>query len=422
MAHRRRVGIRGANPDRKKKHKRCKKRMSLQKVYDKLFAQNCGMDLQWCDDGFSLEKLYELAGKEDRVLTITLRHESPSEQIWGNSITCCIIYTERERLHLLENLKNDVSTFGKVRAKYLLSEFTNEQIDRLKSEGFDSQDAIEILIAPQLTPSNVYGSEEKRELNTIEIPLAPEPPLEELKFQFYGLCRFLEDGMILTPSEHVDFLALKLIFNMKLTDDEKLEVYDGEGKIHNNEVARSYLLFRSRMTTLSEEKKAAQTKLESIRLQERCAYIDSELKKMGSSVEKLKIANVKVCGHILYNVIRFHERRLNVTGHYPIYLDLKGYVHIGLRHIKEWQFCDYFAERDKFQLNESDVITTLQNVVDVINDDYQAKKEVRPDYLYRKYGRDCIYLYGDYYMIHIAADGRIENFSKVVDKKAMEQS
>ena len=60
--------------------------------------------------------------------------------------------------------------------------------------------------------------------------------------------------------------------------------------------------------------------------------------------------------------------------------------------------------------------------MDVINDDYQAKKEVRPDYLYRKYGRDCIYLYGDYYMIHIAADGRIENFSKVVDKKAMEQS
>ena len=227
MAHRRRVGIRGANPDRKKKHKRCKKRMSLQKVYDKLFAQNCGMDLQWCDDGFSLEKLYELAGKEDRVLTITLRHESPSEQIWGNSITCCLIYTERERLHLLENLKNDVSTFGKVRAKYLLSEFTNEQIDRLKSEGFDSQDAIEILIAPQLTPSNVYGSEEKRELNTIEIPLAPEPPLEELKFQFYGLCRFLEDGMILTPSEHVDFLALKLIFNMKLTDDEKYIAADG---------------------------------------------------------------------------------------------------------------------------------------------------------------------------------------------------
>ena len=418
MAHRKKIGIRDANPARKKKHKKSRKTMSLRKEFDKLLAQSMGMDLQCHDEGFSLEMLYDAAGKEDRVLTITLRPESSSEQIWGNTITCCLIYTERERLFLLENIKKGISTFGKVKAKYLLSEFTQEQIEKLKIEGFDSQDVIKILIAPQLTPSNVYGREEKRELRTIEIPLEPDPPLEELKFQLYGLCHFLEDGMILTPSEHNEFLALRLIFNVKLTDEEKKEIFDDEGKIHNNEVARSYLLFRSRVTSLSEEKKAAQIRLESIRLQERYAYIDSELKKMGSSVEKLKKANVKVCGHILYNVMRFHERRLNAIGRYPIYLDLKSYVHIGLRHIEEWQFGDFFAEKDNFQLKESDVITTLQNVVDEINNDYQAKKQDRPDYLYRKYGRDCVYLYGDYYMIHIAADGRIENFSKVVDKKA----
>ena len=395
--------------------------MSLQIEFNKLLAQGLGMDLQWRDEGFSLEMLYDAAGKEDRVLTITLRPKSSSEQLWGNSITCILIYTERERLHLLENIKKGISTFGKVKAKYLLSEFTYEQIEKLKTEGFDSQDVIKILIAPQLTPSNIYGNGEKRELKTIEIPLDPEPPIEELKFQLNGLCHFLKDGMILTPSEHNDFLALKLIFNVNLTDEEIKEVFDDEGKIHNNEVARSYLLFKSRLTTLSEEKKAAQNKLESIRLQKRYTYIDSELKKMGSSVEKLKKVNVKVCGHILYNVIRFHERRLNVIGRYPIYLDLKGYVHIGLRHIEEWQFGDFFAEKDNFQLKESDVITTLQNVVDVINNDYQAKKQDSPDYLYRKYGKNCIYLYGDYYMIHIAADGRIENFSKVVDKKAKEQ-
>lgn len=115
--------------------------------------------------------------------------------------------------------------------------------------------------------------------------------------------------------------------------------------------------------------------------------------------------------------MRFSETRLSVVGKHPIFLDYEGFIHIGLRNIAEWQFCDYYAERDKFQLNESDVIPTLQRIVDDINEDYQSIKEQRPNYIYRKFGKNSLYLNGDYYMIHIGANGRIENFSKSVDIK-----
>ena len=93
----------------------------------------------------------------------------------------------------------------------------------------------------------------------------------------------------------------------------------------------------------------------------------------------------------------------------------EGYIHIGLRHIKEWKFNDYYAERTMFQLKEEDVIPMLKLVVNAINADYQDKKEQRPDFLYRKFGKNSLYLNGDYYMIHIGKSGRIENFSKSVD-------
>ena len=416
MAHRKKIGIRGASPSRKKKHKKARNPKLLQKEFEKFVAQSCGMGLQWNNDGFSLEKLYEAAGREDRIVTISLRLSSLSGDIWGDSITCRLIYTERDRLHLQENINNGVSTYGKVRAKYLLNEFSSEQIEKLESEGFDSQDVTEILVAPQLAPSNMYGVKEKRKINTIEIPLDSEPPIDEIRFQFEILCHFLRDGMLLIPSEHYDLLALKLILNVKMTDEEKNEVFDKEGRIHNNEVARRFLLFKSRLFVLSDEKKAAQAQLELICLQERYEYLDSELRKMGSSIDKLRKKNAEVCNHILCKVLYFHERRLNAIGRYPIYLDFKGFIHIGLRHIEEWQFGDYYNDKTKFQLKEADVITTLEHVVDDINYDYQAIKQERPDFLYRKYGKSSIYLNGDYYMIHIAADGRVENFSKVVDK------
>lgn len=388
----------------------------IQIQLNKALVQRCGMELDLSDNGYSLERLYEMAGKEDCVVTLSFREGSETEQEWGESLTCCFLYTERERINLMLSIEKGENNYGKVRARYLLFELPDDKVEKLETEGFDSKDVVEVLVAPQSHPENIYRSDAQRKLNQIEIPYEPQLPQDEMKFEFATLCHFLRDNMLLTPSEHIDFLTLKLLFGAKLADSEKALIFDKDGNIHNNSVSRRYLYFKSKVSELSEEKQKLQFKLEALRTKERMSYLNSQLRKMGSSLDKLKAANEGVYNHITQEVQTFTERRLNFIGRFPIFLDYKGYIHIGLRHIAEWRFSDYYADRHVFQFQEKNVISVLNQIVDEINDDYQAIKAERPNFQYRKYGKNCIYHNGDYYMIHIAADGRVDNFSKVAYK------
>ena len=374
-----------------------------------------GMDIERSKNGFSLERLYQLAGKEDRVITVSFRPDSPSAQIWGADITCCLKYSERDRIHLEANIEHRDNHFGMARAHYLLCEWPEELIDKLEEEGFDSMDVVEVQVGPLLNPENVYTGANLRRLNTIDITLEPDTPLNELIFDLWVLNHFRNDGMILTPAENNDFIALRLLFGIPLTEEEDAFVFDENHCIHNNDVARQLLFYKSRLSPLSREKQSQQLRLEKERLLKRMALLDNQLKRMGTNLEKLKKDRNDIYSHILLNIYMFKEVRLNAIGKHPVFLDYEGYIHIGLRHIKEWKFNDYYAERTMFQLKEEDVIPMLKLVVNAINADYQDKKEQRPDFLYRKFGKNSLYLNGDYYMIHIGKSGRIENFSKSVD-------
>ena len=125
---------------------------------------------------------------------------------------------------------------------------------------------------------------------------------------------------------------------------------------------------------------------------------------------------MKLFEQIVKKALEFKEVRLNSFGHYPIYLTYESFIHMGLRHISEWRFNDFYNRKAVFQLNEKDIIPTLRRVIDEINEEYQGIKAERPDYLFRRFGKNSIYLNGDYYMIHIASDGSVENFAKTIDK------
>ena len=109
----------------------------LRQLKNDSFAQRMGMDIERSKNGFSLERLYQLAGKEDRVITVSFRPDSPSAQIWGADITCCLKYSERDRIHLEANIEHRDKHFGMARAHYLVCEWPEELIDKMEEEGFD---------------------------------------------------------------------------------------------------------------------------------------------------------------------------------------------------------------------------------------------------------------------------------------------
>ncbi len=384
--------------------------------YNKELNERWGLKEEASNTGFSIEKLYEMAGEEDRVVTVSFRKGSDSEQIWGSSLTCCFIYTERERVNLMKSIELGENSYGHVRAEDLLLKLNDDTVEKLKTEGFDSKDVVEILVAPQIHPENLYKADEQRTLNQIKIQLEPEVPINEFKFQYGFLCHCLQNGMLLTPSETMDYKALKILLGQDLSENEKNSLLGPNGRINNNVVAARYFLFKSRLTQLSKDELNVIKESFAIRVEKRRTYLDCQLKEMSSSLEKLKNTNEGIYRHIVQESQLFNEIRLNAVGKFPIYLDYRGFIHIGLRHFAEWRFSDYFANKHVFQFPEKDVIQVLIRLVDEINSDYQTKKEQRSDYKYRKFGKNSLYLNGDYYMIHIAADGHVENFSKSVDK------
>ena len=63
-----------------------------------------GQQLYKNQDGFSQEEIYTLCGKDDAVVTMTLRPDTNSCAQYGSCLTGQIVYTPRERALLNTNI------------------------------------------------------------------------------------------------------------------------------------------------------------------------------------------------------------------------------------------------------------------------------------------------------------------------------
>ena len=108
----------------------------------------------------------------------------------------------------------------------------------------------------------------------------------------------------------------------------------------------------------------------------------------------------------------FHQKRYNNTGKYPLFLDLKGYVHILLRHIEEARFKNKFENKTKFQYDEKDLEIVMSEVLSLVNKDYQEFRESYPAESFAKKDEDAYKFNGDYYAVIINPNGSIASFYK----------
>ena len=376
-----------------------------------------GFDVLRSEVGFSLERLFQVAGSEDRVITITFTDGSESYRLYGEMITGILSYTERERNTLQKRLEEGLEELGNARVKELLDKVPKELKAKLEREGFYSGDVCYIDIGPVMTPQNTYASHENRVINRMELLIDSEPAIEEIRIWYGFLKRIMSYGYHLTPDERKQYIALLFLFDERsASEEDKKEALNEAGQLADEEISRYYLLFKSKVIELNKEERKVRLQLETRHLARRKAILDKELKKIGSSLKKLEVDNKTIYEHILSKALEFKDKRLAHAVVYPIYLDYDGFLHISLRHVKEWQFNDFFKDRTPFQLYETDVIPTLEKVINEFIDEYQETKFVDSRAKFAKYGKDAIYINGDYYMIHVGENGNVENFCKIHDK------
>ena len=436
MAHHKKIGIlRGST--RKKKHKksrRVKEHMkgglnevavlqaylqSLKFEYELLMAEMIGAKLYKQEDGFTQAQLYAYGGRNDSVFTLSLRKESEGYRRYGSQLTVCFIYTRDERKALEENT-NSLDAESYIKAKLLVSREgqCDNTADILEKDGLNTRDIIQIIVLPSVDENNTFPSKEKRTPKVLEIPFEAEGNGDDIEWIYGFLERQKEDGVGLMPEDDAIYLAYKLILEREeLTEDEKRQIFNAEGKIRNREVAYHYLLWKKEAGLIKNRELMLLNRLKQDRVYRRVALVDDTLKEMGLNIEEFAKKYPESASLLYKKIMRFHDRSFNTTGRYPLYMNFKSLLHIYFRHTNEMNVGGQYANRDKFQLEEHDVITVIDIVMHQLNDEYQAFKKDHPNGRFFRAGKMAYYYNGDYYHVDVNEDGSISTFYKASGNK-----
>lgn len=376
------------------------------------FQDICRMD-------YTPEKIYEVAGKFDKVTTVTFKPESAAAKLYGPHITVVFLYTQFEREEFDQHIKNNNNHIpATVKAQELLSEISDEHKKQLATEGFHSSDILSLFYFGN-REKNTFHSPATRTIDKIEIPIHVQPKGADIDWMFGMSEMYVKQGIGLSPRERAFYIAGKFYYcPEEMSEAEMDEVINEDGSL-NELFEWEYLQIKDRRQEIGPDGKKRLIAMYKQKKADDIAILDNYLKESGSSFLKLGTEDLDMLTELYMKVHYFQERRLNVIGKKAIYIEQQRYLHIWMRHVKELKVNSHFESKDNFQWEEKDVMVVLKNIVRIINDEVQLYFEQRPGKRFSKYGRQSIYFEGDYYTIHIEADGKISTFHK--NRKKHEQ-
>lgn len=370
-----------------------------------------GLQLYKQQDGFSQEEIYNLCGKDDSVATITLRQNSNSFDKYGSNLTCQVVYTPKERSSLKAS-PTTLNTIANIKIKVLIDDNGNVANPTYMCE-VPTSDIISMLVLPSTKEENKFYSKDKRKPNVLEIPFEGLGNGNDIGWIYGILVRYMEEGIAITPEEYSQYLAYKLVLDKdNLSPAEHSDIFNEEGQINNNDVARILLGWKAQAKCLTVKDELNLLELNKIRIGERLYKLNELLIGIGG-LKRFSEKYPYKAQLIINKTLSFHQHRYNIMGKHLLYLDLDGFLHIYLRHVEELTIAGLYSERTKFQLEERNVEITIKHVMENINEEYQEFREKYPNRQFRKYQDDAYYCNGDYYELRVEPDGRLIQFYKL---------
>lgn len=358
---------------------------------------------------YTHEEIYSLVGRDDKVAVLTIKEGSESCELYGKDLTVVFLYNqfEREQFEEKYQAKADEASVGKIKAEYLGYDIPEDKIIQLKNVGINSNDLASILPSPW-PHVNLYHKEQTRDIKKIKIPIKQEPKGGDYDWRYGFKKKLVNDGIGLPPHDREWYLAMKMFYEAEnITEQEQLEISEN-GKIKTS-IEEKFLEIKFDKKVISSDENTRLKELWSLSINENFEVLKSELNSAGISLKKLLSQDPALLQFLMKGTI---PRHLNIMGAKAIYLDFKGFLHVFLRHVKEFGISEQFKHKDKFLWNPDDVIMVIEKVIGSVNKEIQAFWEERPTQRFSKYGDQSLYFEGDYYTFHIESDGRLSTFHK----------
>ena len=380
-------------------------------------AARFGMLLYKSETGFTQDQIYTYGGRYDSVFNIMLKPGSDSFHKYGEMITLCFVYSQKER-NAMETNVYALNEKPLANAKLLDFEHEQEASDTLLKDGVNPRDIVSMVVLPSTKENNTFPSKEKRKPDVLEIPFEVEGNGRDIQWMYGFLKRLKTKGVGIMPEDEAQYLAYKLVLEKDgLTEEERNAIFDDKGRICNNAVSYHYLLWRADAGFLTDKQKEQLNILQRNRYLERVSMLNKSLDEIGLKVEKFVSKYPKQAAFLCEKIISFHDKSFNTTGRFPLYMNFNSFLHIYFRHVEELNISSQFAGRDKFQLEEKDIMTVISIVMNDLNDTYQAYKEENPEKEFHRTGEMAYYYNGDYYNVVVNPDGSISTFYKGTGKK-----
>lgn len=361
---------------------------------------------------YSEEEVYSLVGRQDKTATVIFKSDSDSFKLYGPHVTVLFLYTQYEREELDNRIKNpDSKNSAIITVRHLTSQLDDDKIRRLENIGIKTDDIASILYFKHDT-QNTFHSKEKRTITKIEIPIHIQPKGRDLDWMYGFSKRLVDSGISLSPKERQFYLAGKYYYEQEtLTSEEHSEIF-GNAQNMETGIEFEYLKIKYKREEADGADKTRLVQLFRKKDNDDMSLLDKYLKETGSSLCKLAKEDLDSATKLLVRISKYQEKHINVVGKKAIYLDVDRYLHVHMRHVEEMKINDQFAHKSNFQWNEEDVLMVIDKVIAMINDEIQDFFERNPGKRYSRYGKKSVYFEGDYYTLHIEANGAISTFHR----------
>lgn len=146
-------------------------------------------------------------------------------------------------------------------------------------------------------------------------------------------------------------------------------------------------------------------------------------KKIIKTIEELIVCGLNNCRveeskDIFKNILKSVEAfspSILMHGENQVYWDVDSYIHIALRHLKDYQL-GTFRDKTPFPYRENDLKNLIEQVLGRVENELKAHLAKKSNKDFTRHGRMGVFFNGDHYSLRIDPSGKLIQFHMVSKK------
>jgi len=363
-------------------------------------------------DQFHYQDLYEIVGCNHYMTTFQLKVDSESYEEFGPTVLG-VIYYDSKGLKAIESSLVNGTEIAKTRVRIDSADRDHslQQKGDLKYRGLKVADIEHISFLPYKKEAEKYETGEKKVPDIIEIKVDCSGIDVDMLNQNY-LASKINSGTKLIQFEKEQFIGITLAFNDGRIDSRILKHlgFDEHELKDNLYIWNQLYQVKERRGQLSELDEKNYREVKKILSSEKILKVVKELALSG--INSYEGESKKIILREIFESIEAFSPSILLHGENQVYWDVDSYIHIALRHVKDYQVGNY-KDKTPFPYKASDLKSLIEKVLQQVEDELEQHLSQESGDDFTRHGQMAIFYNGDHYHLRINAEGRLTQFHVV---------